>query len=275
MFNVHKFFPAAAVAAVILASAGCSGNKERIEAATSVLTSAQRMVEAQNYDSALVYLDTLDHKYRDCLEQRRQGTLVRIEALAAITRDSLAIAKINYTAAEEVISRLSPNFKQVTLEGTDGYWVDKAVYTGGEMNRNSVQLRVDEKGYMFMVVNVSGRIGLDAVKFGDVEACGRSVEIEGSEIMSLHQEAVKPLVDALTEAYHNDTKNVTLTLAGKKSSVKVKLDAKQLASIAATDEYALALQQRHHTSIVLEKLERRLNKLNDQMASQIPDPVDE
>lgn len=275
MFNVHKFFPVAAVAAVILASAGCSGNKERIEAATSVLTSAQRMVEAQNYDSALVYLDTLDHKYRDCLEQRRQGTLVRIEALAAITRDSLAIAKINYTAAEEVISRLSPNFKQVTLEGTDGYWVDKAVYTGGEMNRNSVQLRVDEKGYMFMVVNVSGRIGLDAVKFGDVEACGRSVEIEGSEIMSLHQEAVKPLVDALTEAYHNDTKNVTLTLAGKKSSVKVKLDAKQLASIAATDEYALALQQRHHTSIVLEKLERRLNKLNDQMASQIPDPVDE
>lgn len=273
MYNVRKLL-IMTVAAAALAS--CGADTARRDAAASILADAQQLVEARQYDSALVMLDTLDVKYRDCLEQRRQGTLVRIAALSTLTGDSLAASKLDYAAAEEAIGRLQGAFKEVKLEGTDGYWVDKAIYSGSEMNKTSVQLRVDDKGYMFMVVNLSGRrIGLDAVKYGEVEARGRSIDVEGSEIMSLHQEAVKPLVDALTQAAKDGAKSAQLTLSGKKGTAKITLDARQLKSIMDTDEFALALQQRQHTAIVIEKLERRMTKLTDQMAQMTPEPVDE
>ncbi|MDE6300146.1 MAG: hypothetical protein K2M19_00330 [Muribaculaceae bacterium] len=276
MYNARNILAGIMVAGLLAGAMSCSGDSARTEAATAVLTDAQRLVEANKYDSALTVLDTLDHKYRDCLEQRRQGTLVRIAALSAMTSDSLAMAKLDYAAAEEAITRLSPSFKEVKLEGTDGYWVDKSVYSGSEMNKNSVQLRVDDKGYMFMVVNLSGRrIGLDAVIFGDIKASGKSIDVEGSEIMSLHQEAVKPLIEALTSAAAEGAKTAVVTLAGAKGSVKVTLDSRQLASIVATNEYAGALQKRQQTAVRLEKLERRMAKLNDQLANMTPEPVDE
>ena len=273
MYNVHKLIAGALIAGAI---AGCGTDTSRTEAATSLLADAQRKVEARQYDSALIMLDTLDVKYRDCLEQRRQGTLVRIAALSTMTADSLASAKLDYAAAEEAIGRLQADFRQIKLEGTEGYWVDKAVYSGSEMNKTSVQVRVDEKGYMFMVVNLSGRrIGLNGVKCGNVEASGRSIEVEGSEIMSLHQEAAKPLIDALTQAAKEGEKSVQITLTGRKGTVNLNLDSRQLQSIAKTDEYASALQQLQHSSIALEKLERRMSKLNDQLANMTPAPVDE
>ena len=73
----------------------CSGNSERKEQAAQLVAKAQNLVDAHRYDSALVVLDTLNIKYRDCLDERREGTLVRLQALSSLTRDSLAAAEIN------------------------------------------------------------------------------------------------------------------------------------------------------------------------------------
>lgn len=275
MFNVHKLLAGTLLLTLVAGMSACSGKKARIQAANDLLTEAQRLVEANKHDSALMVLDTLDHKYRDCIEQRRQGTLVRIEALGSVARDSLAAMQLEYAATQEVITRLSPSFKEVKIEGTDGYWVNKNIYSGSEMNKNSMQVRVDEKGYLFMVVNVNRRIGLNAVEYGDVVAKGRSIDVEGSEIMSLHQEAVKQLVDALSQASTEGVKSALVIFKGEKGSVKYTIDAKQLAAIAATAEYSTALQKHRQAAIILEKLERRLAKLSDQMTNFIPEPVDE
>lgn len=269
MFNARKLIAAAFAAAIILAS--CSGDNARREAAQSLLEQARTLVANHHYDSAIVVLDTLDKSYRDCLEQRREGTTVRLTALADLSRDSLASCEVQLQQSQTELARLQPGFKKIDVAGTEGYYVDNATYTGSEMNTTGIQARVDDEGYLFIVANVSGRkIGLCRIEYGGVASGdGESVAIEGSEIMSLSQEKTAELVDALASA----TAPATVALVGTKGKAQVKLNAKQLASIRDTRDYASALQRTRRLQIMQEKLERQLARLNDQIANQIP--VDE
>lgn len=267
MFNVHKFITPVAVAAVVLLT-GCSGNKARTEAADNLLRQASALVEKHDYDSAMTVLDTLDVKYRDCLDQRRQGTVVRLTALSALTRDSLASAEIQYRHNQELLESLAPEFKKIDVAGTDGYFVDKSSFTGGEMNSTGVQARVDDEGYLFIVANLYGKkIGLDALSAGGVTtAKGESVAIEGSEIMSLSQEKTAEFIDRLLSM----TPPVKIEFIGTRGSVSATLNAAAIKSIAATREYARALQTNRRLAITLEKLERQLAKISDNLARQLP-----
>lgn len=268
MFNVHKFIAAAGAAALIAGAAACSGKGARIEAARGLVDNARALVEARKYDSAMVVLDTLDVKYRDCIEQRKEGTTVRLTALSALTRDSLVSAEMQYNHNKQLLDELQPAFEKVDIAGTDGYYVDKATYTGKEMNTTGIQARVDDQGYLFLTVNLYGkRIGLNAISYdGITTSPGESVEVEGSEIMSLSQEKTAALLDRLVAA----TAPVKITLDGTRGSATVTLDAKQLKSIAVTRDYARALQTDRRLSITLEKLERQLARLSDNLANQVP-----
>lgn len=261
------------IAFATLALASCSGDSSRRQAAQSLVEQAQSLSETHHYQEALTVLDTLDVKYRDCIDQRREGTRVRLSALSSLTRDSLASAELQLRGLQVEIDSLDPMFKKVDIEGTEGFWVDKNVYTGSEMNSTGIQVRVDEQGYCFVVANVAGRrIGLRSISYGGVATPdGQSIEIEGSEIMSVTQEPAAELLSALSEAKGK----AVVTLLGSKGKAEVTLNAKQLAAIAATWQYARALQEHRAVSIKLEKLERQLAKLSDQLASQIPVPDEE
>lgn len=265
MFNARKILPAAIAALALCAS--CSDNNGRIEEARRLLGNARELVAAHKYDSAIVVLDTLDKKYRDCLDVRREGTTVRLGALSDLTRDSLASAELQLKSTNAELEELAPRFKKIDLEGTEGYYVDKDIFTGTEMNRTCLQMRVDDEGYCFLIANAAGKpIGLNSLRMGDVAtAPSQSVAMGGSEIMSLSQETASPLVEAMWNA----TPPVTVELVGTKGHTSVKLDSKQLAAFRNTWTYGRSLQRSRKLSITLEKLERQLAKLNDQLASQI------
>ncbi len=273
MYSAHKLTGAAVALILAISAAGCGDNSRR-EAAGELLVKAQALVDARNYDSAIVVLDTLDKKYRDCLDERKAGTSVRLTALANLTRDSLAADELQLQQVQADVEALAPQFRKVDVAGTEGYFVDKDAYTGKEMNSNCLQARVDPDGYMFVVANVAGRrIGLSSLRVGDVTTSpAQSVEVEGSEIMSLSQEQAAPVVDAINAS---DGKSVEVELVGAKGKVSVKLTGKQLAAFANSDRYAKALQRQRRLQITLEKLERQLARLNDQLAAQIPVPEEE
>jgi len=258
--------------AVAAAVASCTDNSRR-EAANELLGRAQALVEVHKYDSAIVVLDTLDKKYRDCLDERKQGTSVRLTALASLTRDSLASAELQLQQVNAEVESLAPAFRKIEITGTEGYYVDAAAYTGKEMNSTCLQARVDPEGYMFVVANVAGRrIGLNSLGVAGVTtAPAQSVEVEGSEIMSLSQEQAAPLVEAINAA----GKQVDVEFIGTKGKASVKLKGAGLEAFSRSDRYARALQRRRHLNITLEKLERQLAKLNDQLAAQIPVPEEE
>lgn len=252
-------------AAVMLGA--CSADRSRQEAASALVEKARYFVESHQYDSALVVLDTLNIRYRDCLEQRREGTSVRLNALASMTRDSIASDELQLRAATTKVDSLAQEFKKVDIQGTEGYYVAKSTFTGSEMNSTGIQARVDDQGYCFVIATVYGRkIGLNAIEYEGVSADGQSIEVEGSEIMSVTQEPAESLFKALCNA----TGNAKIKLAGSKGSVDLTLNAKQLQAIRNTWTYAQALQKSRLLNIRLEKLERQLARLNDQLASQIP-----
>ena len=265
---MRKYLALSIIAAATLCVGSCGGDNSRKEAARNLVEQARSLTVSHQYDSALTVLDTLNIKYRDCLEQRKEGTLVRLEALSALTRDSIAAAELQLRGVSAVVDSLAPLFKKVDLEGTDGYYVDKDIFTGNEMNTTGIEARVDDKGYCFVIANVSGkRIGLNSIVFGDTSTPPTpSIEVEGSEIMSVTQEAAAPLLDALS----NTTGKAVITLSGPKGKATATLSAKQIKAIADTWEYARAVQNSRLLNIRLEKLERQLAKLSDQLASQTP-----
>ncbi len=267
MFNVLKP-PAIAGLLLTVAASSCSGDK-RAEEARGLLENARALVTAHDYPAAIAALDTLDKKYRDCLDVRREGTLVRLTALSDLSRDSLASAELQLSGVQTAVAELAPRFKKIEVDGTGGYYVDNAAYTGQEMNKTGIQARVDDEGYCFVVANVAGRrIGLNSISFGDVSTQPtQSVEVEGSEIMSLTQEAAAPLVEALALC---PDKTATVTLVGSKGKVSAKLDARQLDAFRASWDYARALQRQRRLLINLERLTRQLQRLDDQLANSTP-----
>ena len=92
-----------------------------------------------------------------------------------------------------------------------------------------------------------------------------SIDLEWSEMMSLSQETVSPLVEAMW----NTSAPASVELAGTKGTATIKLDSKQLASLRNTWTYGRSLQRQRRLNISLEKLERQLAKLNDQLANQL------
>lgn len=255
---------------IAFAMASCSGDGARREAAANLLAQARTMVDNRSYDSAIAVIDTINIKYRDCLEQRRDATLLRLEALSALTRDSIASAELALRAVTESVDSLAPLFRFVDVPGTAGYYVDKNIYSGEEMASSGIQVRVDDQGYCFVVAVVAGRkIGLSRIVCGDVSTpVLQCVDVENSEVMSVTQEPATPLLDALSAI----SGSATVELAGSKGKVNIKLGEKQLRAIASTWRYSKALQQKRALSIRLEKLERQLAKLSDQLAQQTPLP---
>ncbi len=274
MSNVLKTAAFAGSFFLLLAAASCSGGDKHAQEAQSLLDSAQNLVASHDYCAAIAVLDTIDKKYRDCLDIRREGTNVRLNALSNLSRDSLASAELQLAGAEAEVAKLAPRFRKIEIDGTEGYYVDKEAYTGREMNATSIQARVDEQGYCFVVANVAGRrIGLNAISYKEITTpATESVEIEGSEIMSLTQEAAAPLIEALAAT---DAKSVTVTLTGTKGKVPAKLDAKQLAAFRSSWDYSRALQQQRRLKIALEKLTRQIQRLDDQLANSVTVPENE
>lgn len=258
----------------VAAIAACSNDSARREAAAALVEQARSLSEARLYDSALVVLDTLDISYRDCLDARREGTVVRLSALSSMTRDSLAASELQLRTLTASIDSMAPRFRKVEVAGTEGYYVDSEVYTGSEMNTTGIQARIDDRGYCFIVANVARRIGLNAIMYGDIDVRGQSIDIEGSEIMSVTQEPATPFLNALSFESTNPDSPVKLTLVGSKGKVDVTLSSKQHAALSLTWRYALALQQQRSLNIRLEKLERQLARLSDQLANQTPLPTD-
>lgn len=262
MCNVFKSLVFIALSICI---AGCSGKNNRGEEADRLLEEAAEYKADHDYAAVMQTLDTLDIKYRDCLEQRRAGTLLRVETLLELTVDSIEADESRRGALKSSLDSLSSMFISVSLPGTNGYKVAKALFSGHDMDATFVQPRIDENGYLCVVANLTGRkIKLNSILCGDAEARGSSLSMEGSELMSVPQEYAAPLMDAV---YNTKAGPVTLYLAGSGGKIPVKLTAKQAAAWRDTWRYVKLEQMMKLANVRREKYEYQLDKLRNQLDS--------
>lgn len=256
MYNVSKLAAAALIAASALTITSCGSDTSRADAASALLAQADSLRQAGDCLGAIAALDSLESAYRDCLDQRRQAQRLRAEVLLQATVDSIEADQLRRPALEAELDSLRPLFAKVNLEGTEGYYVLTKAFTGKEMARTGIQARTDEKGYFFIAVSNTGRhLGLQQLRYGEVATTTvEAMEVAGSEIMSIPQEAAADFARAIEAA---PAGSLTIQLVGTAGTAPLTLTAAEADAFRTTFRYSQLLQMWQLSNIRREKYERQ------------------
>ena len=260
MYNVVKY-TACILACLFISS--CTGNNQREQDARSLLNEAQYLAEGRDYIGAIAMLDSLDSAFRDCVDIRRQGTIIRVQALLSLTEDSIAADEQRRPALQHSLDSLSSQFITVSMQGTAGFRAYKPTFNGAELNRTCICPRIDERGYFYAVINLQGQhIGLNTISLNDIAVAGQSVAMKGSEMMSLPQEAISPIAQTI---YNSSASSLTINLIGSKGKSSIRLSSRDIAAWKSTWHYAKLIQAMETANIRREKYENQYETLTSQL----------
>lgn len=274
MFNViNRNILGAAVLAIALTSCG---DKNR-DAATELYNQCEAAINAGNYSGALVMLDTLNTRFADQVEIRKEALRLRAMAMQGVTSDSIAAGSEELARATLELDKLSPKFRHVDSSvGLEGYYLPEGV-SEKVMTATGIQPRVNDQGYFYIVANVQGRsIGLNSIRFVDGAeetssseiSPARVIKVEGSESASFNPEDLEGVGQWLKE--HPGASKIVLV--GSKGKTDVKLDAKLRSQLTDCYDYSCARRALHLAQVKREKYERMLATSRDQMAN-LPQPA--
>lgn len=270
---INKTLIAFVVAAACSLTA-CS-DKEH-DGAMALYQAAETGIAEARYSEALATLDTLNARYPEQTQVRRDALRLRAQAMQGLALDSISAGSEALAAATIDREARDPEFRHVDSSvGLEGYFlpkgVDEKVMTG-----TCIQPRVSDKGFFYIVANVQGRsIGLRAIEFVDgAESASsadispaRIIRVEGSESASFNPEDLEGIGEWLL-AHPGASK---IVLKGSKSNASVKLDAKMRSQLVKCYEYSRALQAQRLARLKREKYERMLATARDQLAN-LPAP---
>lgn len=264
-------------ATALLAGAAACGNKGA-EGARALLAQTDSAIAAANYNQAIEILDTLNARHRDQTAARREGLRLRAIAMEGLARDSIELAATELAAATMALDSMRPSFEHIAgPAGVEGFFLPRGT-SAAVMGTTSVQGRVDEQGYFYVVVNVSGRkpgisslrivSGGDSWHSGDI-AAARVVDVGSSQSASFSPEDVDGLGEWL--AAHPSASKITIV--GRRGDTDVRLTAALRRELVSTATFARALQRQRLASIRREKYERMLATARDQIANltEVPD----
>ncbi|MBO4977594.1 MAG: hypothetical protein J6C67_02620 [Muribaculaceae bacterium] len=258
-------------ATLLMCGVGACGDAGA-EGARSLLAQTDSAIAAANYNQAIALLDTLNARHRDQTEARREGLRLRAVAMEGLARDSIELASAELAAATVALDSLRPGFDHIAgPEGVEGFFVPRGTSTA-VMGATSVQGRVDEQGYFYVVVNVSGRrpgisslrveAGADSWHSGDI-AAARIVDVGASQSASFSPEDV----DGLGEWLAGHPSASKIVIVGRRGDTAVRLTPVLYRELTATAAFARALQRQRLASIHREKYERMLATARDQIAN--------
>ena len=274
MLNAINKTLIASVVAAACTLAACS-DKEH-DGAMALYQAAETGIAEARYSEALATLDTLNARYPEQTQVRRDALRLRAQAMQGLALDSISAGSEALAAATIDREARDPEFRHVDSSvGLEGYFlpkgVDEKVMTG-----TCIQPRVSDKGFFYIVANVQGRsIGLRAIEFVDgAESASsadispaRIIRVEGSESASFNPEDLEGIGEWLL-AHPGASK---IVLKGSKSNASVKLDAKMRSQLVKCYEYSRALQAQRLARLKREKYERMLATARDQLAN-LPAP---
>lgn len=261
-----------AVLAALLAFglAACSDSEKK--SAAELVALSQHAIENKDYSKALELIDTLNVRYPKQTEIRRDAMRMRAMAMEGIAADSIGVVDAELARATLEREEWNKKFRHVDSSvGLEGYFLPVGV-NEKMMTANGIQGRVSDTGFFYLVANVQGRaIGLRAVELclgADRVSSARIspervISVEGSESASFSPEDLEALGPWLLTHSVPDK----AVLVGAKSSVTVKLSAKQAAELVDCYKYSMALQAQRRASIRREKFERMLATARDQLAN--------
>ena len=264
------------LAAVLLAlSLASCGNKER-ESAAALYADSEQAIATGNYSGALVMLDTLNSRFPEQTQIRKDALRLRAMAMEGLATDSISAGSEALAVATLRVEELRPGFRHVDSSvGLEGYFIPKDA-PEKVMTTTGLQPRVSDKGFFYIVANVQGKaIGFSSLEFvagalaisSSEISPARVVKVEGSESVSFNPEDLEGV-----GAWLVDNPGVSkAVLHGTKGSVTVKIDDKLRKQLVDCYLYSEALQAQRLASLKREKYERMLATARDQLAN-LPQP---
>ncbi len=274
MLNAINKTLIASVVAAACSLAACS-DKEH-DGAMALYQAAESGIGEARYSEALATLDTLNARYPEQTQVRRDALRLRALAMQGLALDSISAGSEALAAATIDREARDPEFRHVDSSvGLEGYFLPKGVDEKVMMG-TCIQPRVSDKGFFYIVANVQGRsIGLRAIEFVDGAesassadiSTARIIRVEGSESASFNPEDLEGIGEWLL-AHPGASK---IVLKGSKSNASVKLDAKMRSQLVKCYEYSRALQAQRLASLKREKYERMLATARYQLAN-LPAP---
>jgi hypothetical protein len=252
----------------------CS-DKSGQKAAQNLYDNAEAMISSHDFTSALHLLDTLEAKYKSQTEIRRKGLYLREKVIEGLTMDSISSCDLQLAQAQIAVDSLKPLMQHCDgTAGLEGHYTPAAIIAKQTLGQTSIEPRVDEQGYFFIIANVNDKsINANSLIFKDGNehftapsspvSPDRLIKVEGSELLSFTQEEV---ADAAKWVENHKNMNECI-INGTKGQCTVKISAKERNAIVDAWHYAQALKTLRQTSIRREKLERRLQTARDHIAN--------
>lgn len=266
------------MAVLAIAASGCKGTSENGGAeATKAIEAAQKAYDDGDSHLCIVLLDSLDRKFANDNEVMKRSISLRPLALMQINNDDMASADSTINANKALLDSLIPLMTHIDVPGTEGYMIKKTSVDKDFMNHTGLSPRVSEIGEFYLVtsVNPAGNLRHWSVTaaVGDMMATTDTVRCDGALNFRSNNSEVITFTPAGSAAVgqliaEHPRLPVKILFNGEKGGHKsIALSKSQIDGIATAYRYAEAVNAMRDATIQFEKLSKRRDALQQQIAA--------
>ncbi len=268
--NLKNFFLAFVTALLVTA---CHQKNPEEEAANTYMQNANAALQAGDYASALVWMDSVDKRCPNQIDVRLQVTILRAQTMQSATIAQISRVDSLMATSLRDIEALEPLMKHISGDDLEGYYVVADAYKPDFINSTGIEPRVNDANFTFYIVAQNrGReikisqitLNTETSEFSSQvlpDGTARLQTVEGGELASFLPEEV---YDLGAWAAQNPIKGAVIN--GRSGNVPVKLNDNQASAFGIAWRYANAKLTNRQAHMERERLERQLQIARDHEA---------
>lgn len=285
MYNVYRYIGTALLATALtsISVSSCKSATDNRDAEAQIaFDRAQNALNDGKPEECIELLDSLDKKFADKAGIIKESIKLRPKALMQITVADIAAADSAVNSNKVLLDSLKPLMTQVNVPGTEGYMLKLSMFDSEFMNKTGVSPRVSENGEFYIVSSVNPAGGLQhwsvSAVVGDMIATTDTVPYDGtlnfrtnnSEVITFTPNASRGIGELVAA---NSGMPVKILFNGQNGRThSISLNGGQIDGIATAYRYAEAVNSMRNATIELQRLNARLEKLQQQVDSDISTP---
>lgn len=251
---------------------GTAGSGENGECTPQeLLDSIKSEISRADYAGAIALIDTLNSRFPNEIDVRKQTLLLQAKAMEGLIRDSIPMVEDHMTATQLEVDSLMKFFVAVRENGLPTYWVEKSVRN---LSANSVQPRLqDESSPWVLVVKGPKASQIAGIRVNTENSseqvlpedmASRRVQGTSSEMATIQGSELQPVVDVLNGP---EGQNASLSIVGANGDTRVKMTRALHDAILRTARVAQLKEENRRARLHRELLERKLIVAQNQIAN--------
>lgn len=287
MYNAYKHIATVAltIALASMSLSSCnSGQEDKAAKAKALLDNAQTALSNGNAEDCISLLDSLDANYLSEHNIIEQSMKLRPKALIELSKMEMDSTEVVINNNRHCLDSLKPLMTHIDVPSTEGYELAKSLVDPNFMNKTGISPRVSEIGEFYLVTSVNPAGGLkhwsvsavvgNQIATTDTVACDGALNFRtnNSEVITFTPAGSQAIGELVASNSNLPVKIIFNGENGKSKSIT--LSAAQIDGMVTAYRYATAINDMRNATINLERLNTRINKLQQQSASNDAAPTE-